>query len=182
MAKSFKAVAATTFLFMLLLLESNKAQAQSLLISENAARQTHVTLNNGIHMPQCLQIECHPYAQRAHWQEMAKKYGIQIECWFPLSGHDSHGAIIDAPGINKIAKAHVKTAGQIILRWHIQKGFSVVPGIDVEKYINENISIFDFSLTDEEMHEIAALNTEHRFFNMPFEQQKKAFAAYELWD
>ncbi len=133
-------------------------------------------------MPQCFQIECHPYAQRTHWQEVAKKYGIQIECWFPLGGRDSHGTILKDPVINRIAKAHGKTAGQVILRWHIQKGFSVVPGIDDEKYINEDMSIFDFTLTDGEMQEIAALNKEQRFFNMPYEQAKKAFSSYELWD
>ena len=56
------------------------------------------------------QIECHPYAQREHWQEMAKKYNIQIECWFPLGGRDSQGEILHDPVINEIARAHGKSA------------------------------------------------------------------------
>ena len=142
----------------------------------------HSLIDSAKVMPQCFQIECHPYAQRAHWQDVARKYGIQIECWFPLGGRDSHGAILRDPVINSIAKAHGKTPGQVILRWHIQKGFSVVPGIDELKYIDEDMSIFDFSLTDEEMQRIAALNKEQRYFNMPYEEQKRRFGAYELWD
>jgi diketogulonate reductase-like aldo/keto reductase len=133
-------------------------------------------------LPQTLQIECHPYAQREHWQEVARKYNVQIECWFPLGGRDSKGEILRDPVINEIAKAHGKTAAQVILRWHIQKGFSVIPGIDKMEYIPEDISIFDFTLTDEEMERIHKLNKERRYFNMPYEQQKAVFGSYKLYD
>jgi diketogulonate reductase-like aldo/keto reductase len=133
-------------------------------------------------MPQTLQIECHPYAQREHWQEVAKKYNIQIECWFPLGGRDSKGEILRDPVIKEIAKAHGKTPGQVILRWHIQKGFSVIPGIDKMEYIPEDISIFDFELTGDEMEKIHKLNKERRYFNMPYEQQKQMFGSYKLYD
>ena len=53
--------------------------------------------------PQMFQIECHPYAQRKHWQEMCAKFDIKIECWFPLGGRDSHGEILRDPVINEIA-------------------------------------------------------------------------------
>jgi diketogulonate reductase-like aldo/keto reductase len=133
-------------------------------------------------MPQTFQIECHPYAQREHWQELAKKYNIQIECWFPLGGRDSKGEILRDPVITEIAKAHGKTPGQVILRWHIQKGFSVIPGIDKMEYIPEDISIFDFELSSEEMEKIHKLNKERRYFNMPYEQQKEMFGSYKLYD
>lgn len=133
-------------------------------------------------IPQTIQIECHPYAQRNHWQEMCKKHHIQIECWFPLGGRDSNGEILRDAVINDIAKAHGKTAAQIIIRWHIQMGFSVIPGTSDPSYIKENISVFDFQLTDAEMGRIATLNKEKRYFNMPYDEQKRLFGGFKLWD
>lgn len=116
--------------------------------------------------PAVLQMECHPYAQRLAVREKAKTHNIQVECWFPLGGAMSNGALLKDPTIMEIAKAHGKTAAQVILRWHIQEGFSVIPGASNPDYIKENIDIFDFTLTDDEMAEIRGLNKERRFFNM----------------
>lgn len=132
--------------------------------------------------PQMFQIECHPYAQREHWQEIAKKYDIKIECWFPLGGRDSKGEILRDPVIGEIAKAHGKSAAQIIIRWHIQKGFCVVPGSSNPKHIKENIEVFDFELTQDEMTKMASLNKEKRYFNMTYKQIKEWMENYELWD
>lgn len=132
--------------------------------------------------PQMFQIECHPYAQREHWQEMAKKYDIKIECWFPLGGRDSKGEILRDPVIGEIAKAHGKSPAQIIIRWHIQKGFCVVPGSSNPKHIKENIEVFDFELTQDEMTKMASLNKEKRYFNMTYKQIKEWMENYELWD
>lgn len=116
--------------------------------------------------PAVLQMECHPYAQRLAVREKAKAHNIQVECWFPLGGAMSNGALLKDPTIMEIAKAHGKTAAQVILRWHIQEGFSVIPGASNPDYIKENIDIFDFTLTDDEMAEMRGLNKERRFFNM----------------
>ena len=118
--------------------------------------------------PAVPQIECHPYAQRLAMREKAKSHNIQVECWFPLGGAMSNGALLKDPTIMEIAKAHGKTAAQVILRWHIQEGFSVIPGASNPDYIKENIDIFDFTLTDDEMAEMRGLNKERRFFNMSF--------------
>ena len=118
--------------------------------------------------PAVLQIECHPYAQRIAVREKAKKHDIQVECWFPLGGAMSNGALLKDPTIMEIAKAHGKTPAQVILRWHIQEGFSVIPSASNPDYIEENIQIFDFELTDEEMAQMRGLNKEQRFFNMSF--------------
>lgn len=123
--------------------------------------------------PAVLQMECHPYAQRLAMREKIKPYGIQVECWFPLGGTMSHGALFKDPTIIDIAKAHGKTPAQIILRWHIQEGFSAIPGASNPDYIRENIDIFDFELSPEEMVQMRALNKEARFFNMPFEEMKR---------
>ena len=125
--------------------------------------------------PAVLQIECHPYAQRLAMREKVKPYGIQVECWFPLGGAMSNGALLRDPVICSIAEALGKTPAQIILRWHIQEGFSVIPGASNPDYIRENIRIFDFELTDEEMARIRSLNQEKRFFNMSLEEKERVY-------
>jgi diketogulonate reductase-like aldo/keto reductase len=123
--------------------------------------------------PVALQIECHPYAQRLDMREKVKPYNIAVECWFPLGGEMSQGALFKDPAIMTIAAAHRKTPAQIILRWHIQEGFSVIPGATNPDYIKENISIFDFALSDDEMATMRSLNKEKRFFNVPLKQLEK---------
>ena len=132
--------------------------------------------------PQVMQIECHPYAQRIYWQKRLKEQNIILESWFPLGGRESKGEILKNSVLNEIGKAHGKTAAQIIIRWHIQEGFSVIPGTSNPDYIKENIDIFDFKLSDEEMDKIHKLNKEKRYFNMPYEQQVKWFSQYNPQD
>lgn len=132
--------------------------------------------------PAAMQIECHPYAQRKHWQKKLKALDIVLESWFPLGGRESNGAILRDATINKIASAHGKSAAQIIIRWHIQEGFSVIPGTDNPAYIDENIKVLDFALSDSEMQEIRSLNTEKRYFNMPLEQVQEQFGKYVITD
>ena len=120
--------------------------------------------------PAVLQIECHPYAQRLAMREKVKPYGIHITCWFPLGGAMSNGALLKDPTIMQIAEAHGKTPAQVILRWHMQEGFSAIPGASNPDYIEENIAIFDFELTDGEMEQMRALDKEQRFFNATYEQ------------
>ncbi|MDO4163475.1 MAG: aldo/keto reductase [Bacteroides sp.] len=132
--------------------------------------------------PAVLQMECHPYAQRLAMREKVKPYGIQVECWFPLGGAMSNGALLKDPTIMAIAKEHGKTPAQVILRWHIQEGFSVIPGASNPDYIKENIEIFDFELSADDMAKMRALNKEERFFNMPLSEKAKAYLMHELPD
>lgn len=120
--------------------------------------------------PQIMQIECHPYAQRQEVRKTLSGKGIQLECWFPLGGTMSNGALFRDPVIQKIAQSHGKTPAQIIIRWHLQEGFSVIPSATRHDYIKENISTMDFALSQYEMDEIRALNKERRFFNATYEQ------------
>ena len=132
--------------------------------------------------PAVMQIECHPYAQRKEWQQKIRQNSIQLECWFPLGGEMSNGALFKDPTIQKIAKVHSKTPAQIIIRWHIQERFSVIPGATRHDYIKENISVFDFSLTDEEMAQMRSLNKEKRFFNMDYKQAELFMLNWKLND
>lgn len=132
--------------------------------------------------PQIMQLECHPYAQRKYWQKKLKENNLKQENWYPLGGRQSNGLLLRDPVINKIAKAHNKSAAQVIIRWHIQNGFFVIPGASNPDYIKENIDVFDFSLNKKEMKKIEALNTEKRIFDVPFEQQKESYLKTVLPD
>ena len=132
--------------------------------------------------PQAMQIECHPYAQRTYWQKKLKEHNICLESWFPLGGRESKGEILKNSILKEIGKVHGKTVAQIIIRWHIQEGFSVIPGASNPNYIKENIDVFDFELSNEEMNKIRALNKEKRYFNMPYAEQVKWFSQYNTQD
>ena len=130
--------------------------------------------------PSVLQIECHPFAQRLAMREKAKSNGIHVTSWFPLGGAMSQGRLLHVPEIVEIAKAHGKSPAQIILRWHIQEGLSAIPGATNPDYIDENIEIFDFELTDSEMATIRSLNKEERFFNMTLQQVEQMVNNYPI--
>lgn len=125
--------------------------------------------------PQILQIECHLYAQREHWHELAAKNNIKVECWFPPGGCESGGLILHDPVLNEIAARRRKSVAQIILRWHMQKGFLAVPGSSNPQHIKDNINIFDFSLTDDEIAKINTLNKEDRVFKVTLEEKQKNY-------
>lgn len=124
--------------------------------------------------PQILQIECHPFAQRLETRQLAEQYDIQIECWYPLGHADDR--LLNDEVLSQIA-AHDKSVVQIILRWHIQEGFSVIPGSTNPDHIQENIEIFDFELSDDEMAQIRAMDQgeDGRYFNLDYEQMGMFF-------
>lgn len=125
--------------------------------------------------PQVMQLEAHPYAARLYWSEKLKQHNIAQEDWYPLGGRQSQGLLLRDEVINDIAKAHNKSAAQVILRWHIQNGNIVIPGSSNPNHIKENIEIFDFELTPSEMSRINSLNKEERIFNPPFEEQRRNY-------
>lgn len=142
----------------------------------------HSLVDNVELTPDAMQIECHPYAQRKHWKEVLDSANIVLEAWFPLGGRESNGAILKDSVINEIAKAHGKSPAQIIIRWHVQEGHSVIPGAENPDYIKENIEVFDFELSPEEMAQIRALDSEKRYFNQTYDQIVNWFSGYKLID
>lgn len=115
--------------------------------------------------PSVLQNETHPYHQSGKMKEHIAKYGTVMESWFPLGGRGNTQTLFNDPVISEIAKAHGKTSAQIILRWHIQAGNVTIPGSSNEKHIIENASIWDFSLSDDEMKRLTAINKDRRNAN-----------------
>ncbi|WP_320921941.1 aldo/keto reductase [Hungatella sp.] len=121
-------------------------------------RLTDLCMNAEI-KPMVNQIECHPFLQRETDLECAKHFGVQLEAWAPFA--EAGRGIFTNEILNCISKKYGKTVAQVILRWNVQRGVVVIPKSVHKERIEENINIFDFTLTDEDMTAIAALDTGH---------------------
>ncbi len=108
--------------------------------------------------PTVNQIELHPRFQQAGLRREHADLGIVTEAWSPLA----QGQVLDDPVITQIAQAHGKTAGQVVIRWHLQLGNVVIPKSVTPERIVENFDVFDFELTAEEMDAIEALDAGER--------------------
>ena len=118
-------------------------------------------------VPAINQIELHPYFQQPEVQAADARLGILTQAWAPIGGitfyRDSgHTSTLDDPTIGAIAKAHGKSAAQVMLRWHLQEGRSAIPKSVKPARIAENIDVFDFELSGDELAAIDALDTGHR--------------------
>lgn len=112
--------------------------------------------------PAVLQTEVHPYNQERQLKEFLKQSGMIIQAWYPLGHGDA--ALFQEPVFAKLEKKYGKSPAQIILRWHIQEGNIVIPGSKNPAHIRNNIDLFDFTLTDEEMAELETLNRNRRYY------------------
>lgn len=112
--------------------------------------------------PAILQTEVHPYSQEQELKTFLSKENMVIQAWYPLGHGDK--ALIQEPVFSKLAKKYGKSNAQIILRWHIQAGNIVIPGSKNPDHIRDNFNLFDFSLSDAEMAEIASLNKNKRYY------------------
>jgi len=106
--------------------------------------------------PSVDQIELHPYGQRKGIVKLCQENNIKIEAWYPIAHGDK--SLINNNVFTNLAKKYKKTNVQVILRWHIQKGFIIFPRTKKEEHLKENINIFDFELTEDEMKLIDALD------------------------
>lgn len=120
--------------------------------------------------PSVLQVELHPYYQQGALRKRIEPYGIKLESWYPL-GHGDAG-LIGEPLFSELAEKSGKTNVQVILRWHIQEGNIVFPRSTNPAHLAQNIDVFDFELTEDEMARIKALDRGRRFFNMTLEEQE----------
>jgi len=129
----------------------------------------HLTtlLGGAMVVPAVNQIELHPYFQQREVQAYCAEHGILTQAWSPIGGitfyrDGSHGSTLEDPMIGAIADKHRKTPAQVMLRWHLQAGRSVIPKSTKPHRIAENIDVFDFELADDEASAIDAMNTMQR--------------------
>lgn len=128
--------------------------------------------------PALIQVESHPYFPRIELNKYLKKHNIVLQSWYPLGGRGNNSIMCEKI-IESLAQKYNKSNAQIILRWHIQMGYIVIPGARSENHIKENINIFDFKLTNEEMAEISKLNKNELFY-VRTDEALKRFASWVL--
>lgn len=108
------------------------------------------------------QIEVHPLHQQAEAKQWLDKYGIQMEAWAPFG--EGRGGLFTNPALTQIGAKYGKTAAQVMLRWHIQRGIAVIPKSTHIERMQENLEVFDFALTREDMAAVAALDQRQSAF------------------
>lgn len=106
--------------------------------------------------PMVNQVELHPYYTQEEALKVMKEYQVQPEAWAPLGG--GRYKPFENEMLREIAAAYGKTVGQVILRWNVQRGVVVIPKSVHKERIEENLAIWDFQLTEEEMQKISSLN------------------------
>lgn len=113
-------------------------------------------------VPQVIQVECHPFFPQTELRTITEPLDIKIMSWYPLGGKGMTGELLNSPIIESIAEKHHKSSAQVILRWHVEMGFIVIPGSKNVDHIKDNINIFDFSLDAKDIQEISTLNNGER--------------------
>ena len=121
--------------------------------------------------PAVLQTEVHPYSQEKKLKKFLDKEGMVIQAWYPLGHGDK--ALIQEPLFTELGKKYGKSNAQMILRWHIQDGNIVIPGSKNPGHIKDNFDLFDFSLTEEEMAKISAMDQQKRYYTSTPEMLKR---------
>ena len=112
--------------------------------------------------PQVIQVECHPFFPQEELRKITEKEDIKIMSWYPLGGKGMTAELLESPIVTKIATKYGKSPAQVVLKWHTQMGFIVIPGSKNAEHIKDNIDIFDFTLSDEDMKEMEKLNKNER--------------------
>ena len=116
--------------------------------------------------PALVQNEIHPYYQEKDVVEFIQEKGIVVQCWYPLGGRGYTKELLNNESILEIANSHNVSSAQVILRWDLQRGIVVIPGSSNPDHIKENLDLFGFKLSDEEMERINALdrNEKHDWY------------------
>ncbi|MBB1330001.1 aldo/keto reductase [Pseudoalteromonas sp. SR43-7] len=121
--------------------------------------------------PAMLQIESHPYLTQERLVRLAKQYDIPVTAFSPLGAlsylelemADKAESVLEQSVVNAAARNHGKTPAQVVLRWGVQRGTAIIPKTSKLERMKENLALFDFELTEQEMAQISALNSNRRF-------------------
>ncbi|MGI5887808.1 MAG: aldo/keto reductase [Oscillospiraceae bacterium] len=112
--------------------------------------------------PAVIQVEAHPYYPQTELKGYLKTIGAVVMAWYPLGHGDKN--LVNEQVFSELGRKYGKSNAQIILRWHIQSGNIVIPGSRNPQHIKDNIDLFDFSLSDEDMASIASVNKNRRYY------------------
>lgn len=140
--------------------------------------------------PAELQIESHPYLTQERLIRQARQYALGVTAFSPLGASSyfelnmatASDSVLAQPIVVEVAKRHNKSPAQVVLRWGIQRGCTIIPKTTRIERLRENIDIFDFVLSDQEMAAISGLN-QNRRFNDPGDFCESAFGKfYTIYD
>lgn len=129
-------------------------RARSIGVSNFQVAHLQRLANDTDTIPSVNQIELHPYFGNDEVRAYGREHGIATEAWAPIA----QGKVLDDPVINRVAEARGKSAAQVVLRWHIQRGDIVFPKSVTPERVKANFELFDFELDDSDMDAISALN------------------------
>lgn len=122
-------------------------------------------LEAGSIVPAVNQVELHPAFQQRELRAFQEPLGILTEAWGPLG--QAKYDLAELPGLADIAKAHGKSIAQVVLRWHLQEGIIIFPKSSQKARLKENLAVFDFELTSDDMAAIAAMDADRRVGTHP---------------
>lgn len=123
-------------------------------VSNFTAAQLEVLAAESGIVPAVNQVELHPYLQQLPTRAYNQEHGIRTEAWSPLA----QGAVLTDPVIARLAAAHGRTPAQIVLRWHLQQGRIVIPKSVTPARIRENLDVFGFDLSEDDLAAIDGLD------------------------
>lgn len=145
-------------------------------ISNFNIQEIQEILDNCSVVPALIQVEAHPYYPQTELKKLLSKNNIVMQAWYPLGGRDNK-SILKERVIEELADKYKKSPAQIVLKWHTQMNVIVISGSKSEPHIKENIDIFDFTLTKEDMMKIASIDKNQPFYGRD-EEALKRFATW----
>ena len=148
-----------------------EGKAKSLGISNFYGEKLDKLLDESEIKPHVMQLEAHPYCTEKDVRDRVEEFGTVLMGWYPL-GHGDPG-LVKEEIFTKLADKYRKSNAQIVLRWATQMNFITIPGSKNPDHIRDNGDIFDFSLTDEDMADIAKLDGTKKYYNATDEEVEK---------
>lgn len=148
--------------------ESGRAKAIGVCNFE--PRHLQLLIDRGGVLPAVDQVELHPHLPQQAIRDVADKHGIAVESWSPLGGTSNSGwgknskpnTLLSDPVISRIGEKHGRSPAQVLIRWHLQNGLIVIPKSVNPDRIAQNIDVFDFELSDDDLRDIATLDDGER--------------------
>ena len=153
-----------------------KGKVRGIGLSNFDSGRLEEVLETAVIKPAVLQVECHPYYRQTALKARVAACGIAIEAWYPIGHGDT--MLINEPVFTELAAKYGKNNVQVILRWHIQEGHIVFPKSSNPAHIRDNINIFDFALTQDEMRQIRLLDKGVRYFTLGLAAQEKILSKF----